>query len=356
MVEMRDREIPFRYIDSGQHAELTRSLRHIFDLREPDVCLSKKTDDIVSITQAARWSAQYLWRSLVSRKWLREEVFPGGGVCLIHGDTLSTLLGMIMARKANLRVAHVESGLRSFRILDPFPEELIRILCMKNSHVLFAPSDEAEENLKNMNISGQIVKVHGNTVVDALRLIEKAPATIPIPEFPFVLATCHRMETIANKKRLGQIIILLNRVAETMPIVFVTHKPTRKYLKRFGLDEKLHSGITQLGMLSYSDFVAMLKAARFVLTDGGSIQEECAYLNKPCLILRKTTERPDGVGNNIVLWSFNEKVAEEFLSQAFLNPPTDSDRLPLPSAKIVDALIQMGYVARTGISHLNSVK
>jgi len=343
MAELQKRKIPFRYVDSGQHAKLTRSLRCVFGLREPDVCLREENKDIVSIADAIVWYLKYLAISLFNPGWLEKKIFPGGGICLIHGDTLSTLLGMQMARRAGLAAGHVEAGLRSFRIWDPFPEELIRIYCMRRSQLLFVPSEEAFENLRNMNIRGQILRTGGNTVADALLLTENMPVSVRIPEKPFVLATCHRLETIAKKHRLGKVVALLNRVAEQMPLIFVRHKPTKRYLRQFGLEDRLNSGIVCMEMLDYGDFAALLKNARCVLTDGGSIQEECAYLNKPCLIIRNTTERSDGVGKNATLWAFDRRIGEKFLSEAGSYSPNDSTCLPRPSAQIADALIRLGY-------------
>ena len=139
MVELEKRGVAFRYIDSGQHAELTRSLRKVFGLREPDVNLYGRNKDVVSLTSAVGWMFKLGWAWLARRKWLREHVFAGGGICLIHGDTLSTLFGMRMAKAVDLEIGHVEAGLRSFCIWHPFPEELIRIHCMKRCDILLRP-------------------------------------------------------------------------------------------------------------------------------------------------------------------------------------------------------------------------
>jgi UDP-N-acetylglucosamine 2-epimerase len=342
MVEMRNRDVPFRYVDSGQHAELTRVLRQTFEIAEPDVCL-RTGSDVSSLFSAVSWSCKLSLMSLAGKKRLRNKIFPGGGICLIHGDTLSTLFGMRMAKAAGLKVGHVEAGLRSFCIWHPFPEELIRICCMKRCDVLFAPSEEAQNNLGVMKVRGRVIRVGGNTVVDALRLMEEIPATIDIPEQPFALVTCHRLETITRKKRLQQVVSLLNRIAERMEALFVIHTPTMKYLKKFQLEEQISSKVHILGMQDYLNFSALLRSAKLVLTDGGSIQEECAYLGKPCLILRNKTERPDGLGRNAVLWGFEDDVAEKFLSQADSLAAGESAQWPRPSAQIVEALIEMGY-------------
>ncbi|MHC4260429.1 MAG: UDP-N-acetylglucosamine 2-epimerase [Planctomycetota bacterium] len=342
MVELRNRKVPFRYVDSGQHAELTRMLRQTFGIAEPDVCL-RSGSDVSSLLSAVSWSCKLSLMSLAGKKRLRNRIFPGGGICLIHGDTLSTLFGMRMAKAAGLEVGHVEAGLRSFCVWHPFPEELVRIRCMKRCDVLFAPSEEAQKNLEVMKIRGRVIRVDGNTVVDALRLMEDIPATIDIPEQAFALVTCHRLETITRKKRLQQVVSLLNGFAERMEALFVIHTPTLKYLKKFHLEEQISPKVRILGMQDYLNFSALLRSAKLVLTDGGSIQEECAYLGKPCLILRKKTERPDGLGRNAVLWGFEDGAAEEFLSQADSLAVGESAQWPRPSAQIVEALIEMGY-------------
>ncbi|MGB5218010.1 MAG: UDP-N-acetylglucosamine 2-epimerase [Smithella sp.] len=337
MVEMQKRGIAYRYIDSGQHGELTRSLRQTFGIREPDVNLSKNGRDITTMAAAAKWMFRFWMYCIFNKKWLREKVFSGGGICLVHGDTLSTLLGLRMAKAAGLAVGHVEAGLRSYNYFNPFPEELIRLYCMKRCDVLFAPSREAEKNLHSMRIAGKIVLVDGNTVVDALRLVENANVTVKIPSEPYALAACHRLETITNRPRLEKIIDLLNRVASEMRVIFVIHKPTQQYLEKFDLKKKISSGVDVLGMQDYMNFTALMRNAKMVLADGGSIQEECSYLDKPCLILRHKTERPDGLGRNAMLWEFKAEVLEGFL-KTVKNIRLTEQQWPQPSKQIVDNL------------------
>jgi UDP-N-acetylglucosamine 2-epimerase (non-hydrolysing) len=344
MVEMNNRGLPYRYIDSGQHADLTQSLRKTFGIREPDISLNHSAGSIVSITEAFKWYLGLRWKSLTNRRWLKREVFPEGGVCMIHGDTLSTLLGMNMAANADLKIAHVEAGLRSFNIFSPFPEELIRIRCMEKSDILFAPSDEAMSNLRQMQLAEKAIRVNGNTVVDALRLTTGKPVPVNISEKPFALATCHRLETIARKDRLTKVVDLLNRVAKVMSVLFVIHQPTSKYLERFGLVQLLNPNIKKVSMLDYDEFTSVERVASIILTDGGSMQEECSYLNKPCLILRKTTERSDGLDKNAVLWKFDNSIAESFMNKYSAAPLAELDNLPNPSAEIIDALLRLKYI------------
>lgn len=339
IVEMQKRGIPYRYIDSGQHGELTRSLRQVFGIKEPDVNLSKNGRDITTMSAAVKWMFRLWIYCIFSKKWLRENVFPGGGICLVHGDTLSTLFGLKMAKAAGLAVGHVEAGLRSYNYFNPFPEELIRLYCMKRCDVLFAPSQEALQNLCKMRVTGEIVPVDGNTVVDALRLVENAKVTVKIPSEPYALAACHRLETITNRKRLGKIVELLNRVSSEMKVIFVTHKPTQQYLEKFDLKKKIASRVDVLGMQDYMNFTVLMRNAKMVLADGGSIQEECGYLDKPCLILRNKTERPDGLDKNSMLWEFKNEVLEGFL-KTVKNIRFTEQQWPEPSKRIVDYLEQ----------------
>lgn len=337
MLEMEGRGLPYRYIDSGQHGELTRSLRQVFGIREPDVSLSDDGRDITSLIKAARWAGRMRIKSLFCKKWLRDNVFTGGGICLVHGDTLSTLLGVNMAKAAGMAVGHVEAGLRSYNILHPFPEELIRIYCMKRCDVLFAPSAEAEKNLHQMKINGKVVLIDGNTVVDSLRLVENAKLTVKIPSEPYALAACHRLETITNHRRLSKVVHLLNVVSRQMKVVFVTHKPTQHYLEKFGLKKVILPGVEIVGMQDYTNFAALMRCAKMVFADGGSIQEECRYLNKPCLILRNKTERPDGLGKNAMLWEFKTEMLNAFLEK-IQNVNYPEEELPKPSKQIVEYL------------------
>jgi UDP-N-acetylglucosamine 2-epimerase (non-hydrolysing) len=343
MQELARREVPFRYVDSGQHAGITSKLRADLSLPEPCITLRSTNSDITSITTAAIWYLKLVATTWFGRRWLRREVFPGGGICLIHGDTLSTLLGMQLARAAGLSVAHVEAGLRSWRIWNPFPEELIRICCMLRADVLFTPSDEATKNLTAMKVRGKVIRAEGNTVVDSLRIVAAAKTPgVDLPTVPFVLATCHRMETITRRKRLAAVIEAINQIAESIHVEFVVHGPTQTYLQRFGLNEKLHENVFRRDMMEYARFIWLLRNARGVASDGGSIQEECGYLKMPCLILRQATERSDGLGATAILWGDSTENVDQFLSQLRVtsHPASVAPDQSSPSKVIVDSLLE----------------
>ncbi|MDY0094412.1 MAG: UDP-N-acetylglucosamine 2-epimerase [Candidatus Vecturithrix sp.] len=338
MIELKKRGISFKYIDSGQHAYLTSALRKIFKVGEPDSMLSSNADDITRISRAFFWFGKNLVRSIFDRKWLKTDVFPQNGICLIHGDTLSSLLGAFMAILAGIKVCHIEAGLRSFNWLDPFPEEIIRLICMRFSDVLFAPSIDAFENLKNLKVKGKIFLSNGNTVIDSIRYIKTEIASKNAIKEKYAVATCHRMETISDPNKLASVINLLNMTARKISVVFVAHDPTLKYLYKFKLSEKISRKILIKNLMDYPEFLSLITLSEFVLTDGGSIQEECAFLNKKCLIIRNRSERKDGIGRNAMVWEFDADKARRFLNWKIPGDKCDYSSI-FPSERIVDYLL-----------------
>lgn len=339
IIECDRRRIDYRYIDSGQHSVLTGRLRKVFGIREPDF-IFRSGNDVSSFSAALVWIAELLTYLLFRRHFLRKHVFPIKGICLIHGDTVSTLMGLFFARAAGLQVGHIESGLRSFSLLHPFPEEIVRIFCMKRCDLLFAPTTAAAENLETLGVKGRIYEVTGNTVEDSIKLARATGTDMHVPSQPFLLACFHRLETINSRRRLQNIVELLNYYAQQIHVVLVLHNPTEKALRRSG--SKLSDNVETMSMLDYMDFISLMLAARGVLSDGGSIQEECASIGKPCLILRMRTERQDGLGNTAMLWEFSDSKRDLFMEGLTSPPPQSSSKEKSPSKAIVDILQKTG--------------
>lgn len=331
-----ERRVPYRLIDSGQHARLSVGMRADLGVRQPDVVLGGSAD-VDSLPDAARWAARLAAR-LVDRRALRQALFDGDaeGVCVVHGDTPSTLLATLLARRAGLRVAHLEAGLRSHDLLHPFPEEAIRLVVMRMSALLFAPDDAAVANLAAMGVRGRVVALPGNTSVDALRASlgvtqERGPAVV----------TMHRVENLHRRSVVDGLVDLAIGAAGQGPVRFVVHGPTGPLLERTGSRRRLEAaGVELVPLVAHPEFVAMLAAAPFVVTDGGSVQEECALLGVPTLLWRNATERSDGLGANVVLSRYDRGVVERFLAapERLRRPPAPLDESP--AAAIVDVLVE----------------
>jgi len=307
--------VPFRLIDTGQHAAFTKKLRQALEVPEPDVTL--KTDgNIVTILQAAQWFLYYCFVASFRPGWIKRELFPKGpGICVIHGDTPSTLLSLVLAKRAGQKVAHLEAGLRSYNWLSPFPEEIIRVLCMRFSDYLFAPSSWAVDNIKAMGISGKVIGIGQNTNIEALYYSLSKSADRPF-DSPYAVMNIHRVETILSKERLTFVAHLVRRLSKNYHVIFVLHEPTAVKLKAYGLRDMLEHcrGVSVLPLIDHPTFVQLVDGAEFVITDGGSIQEECSYLDVPCLVMRTETERQEGVGETVRLGQFDEKTIDGFLA------------------------------------------
>jgi len=336
MREMDRRQVPYRLIDSGQHGEFASQLRTGLGVREPDIHVGGSTD-ITTISGALRWSAALSLKAINKRR-LTDEVFGGDrdGICVIHGDTPTTWLSGMLAHRCGLSVAHIESGLRSESLLHPFPEELIRIAVMRRAEVLFAPNDAAVANLARMRTRGAIVPTGGNTSIEA---VAYALGDTEINARGPAVLTTHRVENLKNRDTMHRFVSLLETVAAQHPAVFVMHPPTESALVSLGLMERVQaSGADVVPLADYAEFLTMIARAPFVVSDGGSIQEECALIGVPTLVWRKRTERADGIGDNIVLSEFDDTIIDNFLSNFdnLRRPP--SELSATPSVQIVDIL------------------
>jgi UDP-N-acetylglucosamine 2-epimerase (non-hydrolysing) len=339
---MQNAGIDYVLIDSGQHAEFSKRLRKELAIKEPDVSLVSK-GNIATVFDAAIWFLRYAALAAFRPSKLRREIFrQGDGICIAHGDTPSTLLALILAKRAGIRIAHIEAGLRSFNILRPFPEELIRIICMRLSDLLFTPSDWAYENLQAMHVKGKVINVGQNTNVEALYYALESKVVQLDVKRPFCLMTMHRVETILHKKRLTFVVELAEKLAEKLTVVFILHDPTVKKLQEFGLLDRItrNPNIRSMGLVDHAVFLSYMNETEFVITDGGSIQEETFYLDVPCLVMRSETERMEGIGANVRLGDFRMDKVEQFLRDYPTMRRGSKTANENPSAKILAAILE----------------
>ncbi|MCI5193261.1 MAG: hypothetical protein D3915_09030 [Candidatus Electrothrix sp. AU1_5] len=307
--------IAYHYISTGQHKETIDDILSNFNLRTPDILLYNGPD-ITSIKQMAVWGAKLLWQTF----WNRQKVFPGNrrnSIVLVHGDTFSTLLGALMGKFAKLKIGHVESGLRSFNFFHPFPEEITRLLTFKLSDYYFCPGEWAVKNLtkeKGLKINTAFNTLHESLQI-ALPSIERI-TDVDIPLYTYAVATLHRYENIYKADALARLVNLIEQIATSCPLLFILHKPTEINLKKFGYYQRLagNSRIELRPRYDYFRFIKLLYGAHFVVSDGGSNQEECYYLGKPVILLRQSTERKEGLGKNCVLSYYNPQMIDDFLN------------------------------------------
>lgn len=310
---LEEENVEYILVDLGQHLKISSRLRKELDIRTPDVILGER--DINQITRGMKWMIEVFIKGL-SKKWISRNIFnAGSGVCLIHGDTASTLVALYLAKRLGLKVAHVEAGLRSWHLWEPFPEEIIRVFVMHLSDILFAPSRWAYDNLVTMGLGEKAILLPANTSLEStLWSLKKKVEWGGIPD-NYALITAHRMENIFSKKRLQFIVNVIKKVTDILPAVFIHHNPTLVQLRKHRFLSQIEAlpNIYIQGLTSHAHFIHLIARSEFVVTDGGSIQEECYYLNKPCLLLRNCTERIEGLGENVILSKFSERNLDMFL-------------------------------------------
>lgn len=337
LLELQRRQVAHSFILLNQHRTTMDDMIEMFGLRAPDVVVGARDVDITRSSQMILWSLKVLWNAF----WYPEKIFGSvrPAIVAVHGDAPPALLGALMARRAGLAVAHVESGLRSFRMFDPFPEEFVRCLTFALTRYYFAPGRTALHNLRRH--SGGKIDTQYNTLYDALQLARVRNRIISIPTEPYCIFTSHRFENINSPKRWDFIIETALACAESVRVFFIMHPVTKLHLEKSGTISKLsgHPRVEFRDRLPYFDFIHLLEGAQYICTDGGSNQEESFYLGKPCLILRERSEREDGLGKNAVLSHFSMTIVKDFLSrvESYQQQPIVVEHSP--TALIVDSLI-----------------
>lgn len=220
---------------------------------------------------------------------------------LVYGDTNSTLAGTLAARKLNIRIAHVEAGLRSFNM--KMPEEINRIVTDRISDMLFCPTKNAVQNLHNEgfdNFNCNIYNV-GDVMYDAAlfygsRSHDRSDiiTRLGLSGSNFILCTVHRQENTDDITHLKSIIGALNEVHREIKVVLPLHPRTRKILAQ----NSIHTGFKPIEPVGYYDIVELLKHCSLVITDSGGMQKEAYFFRKYCVTLREETEWVELVENN----------------------------------------------------------
>jgi UDP-N-acetylglucosamine 2-epimerase (non-hydrolysing) len=235
-------------------------------------------------------------------------------IVVVVGDVNSTLACALTAVKAGFPVAHIEAGLRCYD--RTLPEEVNRLLTDAIADLLFAPSEDAVNNLKKENIAGERIFFVGNIMIDCLieheKEIENSQILQKLGLTPknYALLTLHRNKNVDEAEILSGILRAVNRLSEQISIVFPVHPRTLKRIAEFGLNDLISPRILLVEPLGYIDFLKLLKDSRFVMTDSGGVQEETTFCGVPCLTLRETTERPITVisGTNEVVGVEEESI------------------------------------------------
>lgn len=326
---------------TGQHRDMLDSVLNVFNV-EPDYDLSimKESQTLFDVTINV----------LEKIQTVLEEVNPN--VVLVHGDTSTTYATALACFYLNIPVAHIEAGLRTYDMFSPFPEEFNRRSVSLISDLHFAPTEIARQNLLREGIEENRIYVTGNTAIDALKTTIRKDYHHELFEWigddKLILITAHRRENLGTP--MENMFSAINRILEENPNIKAIYPIHMNPSVRKTAD-KIFKGNSQIKIiepLEVIDFHNFLNRSHIILTDSGGIQEEAPSLGKPVLVMRDTTERPEGIeAGTLKLVGTNEKKIYESCKQ-LLSDPSMYKEMSLAknpygdgtaSKKIVDSLI-----------------
>jgi UDP-N-acetylglucosamine 2-epimerase (non-hydrolysing) len=330
---------------TGQQVEQIPSFLDQFGLRQPELWLGRgaRGRDLRVNRNIPGWLGTVARSYTRHRGSLRRSLREGAGrpLVLVHGDTMTTVLGALLGRSLRISVAHIEGGLRSYDLRHPFPEELNRRLASRLSRIDYAPGSWAAGNLR-----GDVVDTGTNTIRDSLELVPAGNPSFAVPDSPFGIVSLHRFELLNNRRLLRDTLEVLAEAAKRTPMFFIDHSVTVAAVERFGLESYFDATrFVRVARLLFFDFVQAVRLCSFLVTDSGGTQEESYYLDRPCLVHRVRTERREGLGETAVLSGMSIDVLRDFLGKPDRYRRRTTFPSTSPSQVIVDDLERRGFAA-----------
>lgn len=331
-------KVDYKFIHTGQHFGIIEDNIKRFGIKKPDVYLTIKKEDLRNIWEMMMWIPRVLWNS-------RKLKIKKNDWVLIHGDAESTLLGLIIGKFFRAKVVHIEAGERSKNIFEPFPEELIRIFSDWFADVCFCSYGEFRENIKYKK---ETYVTFGNTIFDSVELaLKQKPAknVEALIKTKFVLFLIHRKENVFIARRLNAIINILEEILKRgFKVVWPIHTNTKFELEKQNVWERIQKlkakyDLSLSYFFDYVDFMHLVKNCEFVASDGGGLQDETYFLNKPLLILRNVAEQSYNLNKTSYLSMLDLKKVNFFLDN-YKNFKTDKKIKNSPSKIIVDYFIK----------------
>ena len=285
LLRSRPAEFDVHVCATAQHRQILDQVMQAFDV-------SYDTD--LDIMQQGQTLTQVTTRALSGLENVLKEAKPD--IVLAQGDTTTVLSASLAAAYAQIAFGHVEAGLRTDNKFDPFPEELNRRLTTQITDLHFAPTAQSKANLLREGVKESAIYLTGNTVIDALlQVTQGGKKAVDEGEGRMILVTTHRRENLGAplENIVGALSDILAKFPDTR-IVYPMHpNPAVRQVVKAELGD--NARVELIEPLDYLPFVRAMERAHLILTDSGGVQEEAPALGIPVLVLRRTTERPEGV-------------------------------------------------------------
>lgn len=301
MLELQKQKKDYWFIHTGQHS--LKDSCEIFGIKKPDFILSRAPKISTKFwSKINRNSIFWLVLMVIRIKKVLKKITPG--YVIYHGDTMSTVAASVASSKLlnpkkEWKNVHLEAGLRSGSLFEPFPEEISRKISDMFSDILLAVSERSFGNLKKYQGKKEIF-ITGNTIVDSSAIAyNKAKKKYKKRKYEYAIINIHRHENIKNKERMKKIVGILKNIK--IRAIWPLHDNTAHFLEKYGLIDEIKKmkNMEIMPLVNYFHFIFLLANCKYLITDGGSIQEESLVFGKPCIILRKKTERQEGLSTGI---------------------------------------------------------
>lgn len=334
MKGLKKRNIQFKIITSGQNKIHFEDLRDYIGKITADIALKEKPSKS-SMFLFLVWAFKSLIEGIISLKREFLGLNKNNSYFIVHGDTISSTIGTLIAKFHGLKLVHIESGLRSFSFFEPFPEEICRVINMYLADILFCPNQWAINNIKTLK--GIKVDTKQNTLVESFSWAMKTNKNLDFKHKykKYYILYIRRQEHLYFQKEWTRKIIntIINNAPFDLHCLFFLH-----FLNKDLLPSKLiinrQKKLVTIEKLPYTNFMKLMSQAEFIATDGCTNQEEASYMGLPLLALRNTTERIEGLGKNVVISKGETKTIIDFMQhyQKYRKIPT---RLKQNPSKII---------------------
>jgi UDP-N-acetylglucosamine 2-epimerase (non-hydrolysing) len=294
IAKSKGKNIDFRLVHTGQH----------YDKKMSDDFFEQLNIPQPHVNLAAGGGTQAVQTAAIMISFEQELIKNPTDLVLVVGDVTSTMACSIVAKKLNIKVAHVEAGIRSFDLA--MPEEINRMVTDSITDYFFTTSEVANENLRLSGISDKQIFFVGNTMIDTLI---KQMSRFSKPDFwdklqleskQYIVVTLHRPSNVDDPSQLKDLLEVLENINNNIPVIFPVHPRTTNNLNKFGIVLK---HVKTVEPLAYLQFNYLVQHAKGVITDSGGITEETTVMGIPCLTLRNSTERPETctIGTNVLI-------------------------------------------------------
>jgi len=273
-----EKKLEVTLFDLKQHPEKSTKLINKINGKYSYINYVNNSKDLGTYFQLLRWSCLLLIKVL-----FRAEKEIRDNLCIVHGDTLSTLLGALLIKRNRGRLVLLEAGLGFPGMFKHFPESFVRYYVAKMSDFLIANGNEQINQLKEWNVKGKILEISRNTIYDSLGLVNLKKNSNKNK----VIVSIHRTENINNKENMKLLVKNLIKISNKKNLIWYLHIPTKNKLIQYNLiEDLLNNNIIFDDLIPYEEFLNEIYNSEFVITDGDGVVEECYILGIPTLVWR----------------------------------------------------------------------